>query len=283
MESRAVRVEHPRFAPCADEPEEGPIVYALPHHVQQPPLVSMVTVACDIGFHHLTRRATLPVTCEVSDRLSCPHLLPGAIATCKKVLRVDSVQYPRDRRLEACVRCGGDAQRAQGALTLRDGVPSNQCGSGALRLHSRHEGGDMVMPTCPLGSCTEAVSPRCRTLLEERPAAEHLGHWQPTKEMTKAVGLVVGSFRRYALQGGWHGLLPSFMPGPCFLCRLHPAVSPFLPTSHFLSRSTVSCSDSLEVFSRPPCGRIGFPTPYGAQAPPGSPTFSTLLSLHATP
>src|SRR5437870_10603892 len=32
-----------------------------------------------------------------------------------------------------------------------------------------------------------AVDPRCRPLIEERPAAEHLGNCQHTKEMTKAV------------------------------------------------------------------------------------------------
>ena len=78
-------------------------------------------------------------------------------------------------------------------------------------------------------------------------------------------------------------MLPSFMPGLCVLCRLRHAVSPFLPTSHCWSRRTVSCSDSLKVFSRPSGGRRGFPAPCGAQAPPGSPTFSTLLAMPATP
>jgi hypothetical protein len=187
VESLAVRVEHTRVEPCADEPAEGPIVSALPPHVHPPRMVSMVQVAFDIGFYHRAIRAKLPVTCAGSDRISCPTLLPVALATGKKVWLGESVQYPRDRRLEEFVLCGGDAQRAQGALPLRDGVPANQCGSVALRLHSLHEGGDMAMQTCPLGSCPDAVSPRCRTLLEERPAAEHLGNGPPTKEMTKAV------------------------------------------------------------------------------------------------
>jgi hypothetical protein len=203
-------------------------------------MIYMVKVAFDVRFHHIAIRAKLPVTCEVSDRISCPNLLPVAIAAGKQVLLIESVQYPRDRRLEECVLCGGDAQRAQGALTLRDGVPSNQFGSVALRFHSLHEGGDMVMQTFPISSCTEAVYPRCRTLVQERPAAEHIGNGQHTKESTKAVYLVVCSFLRYALQGGWHCLLQSFLPGQCFLCRLRHAVSPFLPTSNCLSRSTVS-------------------------------------------
>ena len=95
-----------------------------------------------------------------------PNLLPVAIAAGKKILLIDSVQYPRDRRLEEFVLCGGDAQRAQGALALRDVVPSNQFGSVALRFHSLHEGGDMVMQTFPIRSCTDAVYPRCRPLVQ---------------------------------------------------------------------------------------------------------------------
>jgi len=246
-------------------------------------MVSRVKGAGDVRFHHRAIRATWPVPREVSYRISCPNLLPVALAAGKNVLLGESVQSPHDRRLEECVLCGGNAQRAPGAVALRDGVPSDPCGPVALRLHSLHEGGDMVMQTFPRGSCTDAVSPRRRTLVEERPAAEYLGDRQHAKEITQAVRRVVGSFLRYALQGGWHGVLQSCMPGPCFLCRLRHAVSPFLPTSDFLSRSTVSCSDSLQVFSRPSCGRSGFPAPCWAQEPPGSPTFSTLLSRHATP
>ena len=77
-----------------------------------------IEVAFDVRFHHRAIRAKLQVTCEVSDRISCPNLLPGAIAAGKKILLIDSVQYPRDRRLEEFVLCGGDAQRAQGALAF---------------------------------------------------------------------------------------------------------------------------------------------------------------------
>ncbi len=176
-------------------------------------MVSRVNVACDVRFHHRAIRATLPVTREVSYRISCSHLLPVALAACQKVLLVDSVQSPHSRRLEECVLCGGNAQRAQGAMALREVVPSDPFGSVALRFPSLHEGGDMIMQTCPRGACTDAVYPSRRTLVEERPAAEHLGDRQHAKEMTKAVRRVVGSFLRYALQGGWHCLLPSFMPG----------------------------------------------------------------------
>ena len=69
------------------------------------------------------------------------------------------------------------------------------------------------------------------------------------------------SFLGYSLQGGWHGVLQACMPGPGFLCRLHPAVRPFLRTSTGLARRTVSCADSPQVFSRPSCGRRDFPAP----------------------
>jgi hypothetical protein len=130
--------------------------------------------AFEVRCHHLAIRAKWQVPGAVADRLACPHLLPVAIAAGKKVLRIESVQEPRDRRLEACVLCGGDAQRAPGALALRAVVPAHPCGSVALRLHALHEGGDRVMQTFPIGSCPEAVDPRGRTLVQERPAAAHL-------------------------------------------------------------------------------------------------------------
>ena len=158
-ESLAVRVEHTRFEPCADEPEAGPIGDALPQPGHQPRLISMVNVALDVRFHHRAIRAKVPMTCAVSARISCPNLLPVAIAACTKGLLVESVQSPHDRRLEACVLWGGNAPRAQGALALRDGVPSDQFSSGARRLHALPEGGDMGLQTFPLGSCTAAVYP----------------------------------------------------------------------------------------------------------------------------
>jgi hypothetical protein len=75
-------------------------------------------------------------------------------------------------------------------------------------------------------------------------------------------------------------LLPSFMPGQCFLCRLHHAVSPFLRTSTCWSRSTVSCSDSLKIFRRPSCGRSDLPAPLrcrNLQGLPSSQRFSPCL------
>jgi len=283
VEHLAVGISHTRFAPCADEPEEGAIVYAPPQHVPQPLMVYMVTGAFDVRFNHRALRAKWQVTREIPHRISCSSLFPVAVAPCKNVLLVDGFQSPRYRHLEECILCGGDAQRAQGAVALRDGVPADHLRPVALVFDALHEGGDMVMQPFPIGSDTDAVSPRRRSLLEERPAAEHLGNGQHAKEMAQSVRLVVCSFLRSSLQGGWHCVLQSFMPGPCFLCRLPHAVSPFRRTSTCLSQRTLSCSDSLKVFSRPSCGRRGFPAPCWAQDPPGSPTFSTLLSMHATP
>ena len=200
----------------------------------------MIQVSFDVRFSHIAVRAKLPMTGEVSPRISCPNLLPVPVTTRQKVWFRDGFEDTGACHLEEFVLGGRDAQRAQGAVALRDGVPADQLRPVALVFDSLHEGGDMVMQAAPVGSCTHAVYPRRRALIEQRPAAEHLGDRQHAKEIAKAVRLIMSSFRRYALQGGWHCLLQSFMPGQCFLCRLHHAISPFLRTSAGLSRSTVS-------------------------------------------
>ncbi len=117
------------------------------------------------------------------------------------------------------------------------------------------------MPAAPVGSCTAAVSPSRRALMQERPAAAPRGHRPQAQEMAQAVRLRRRSLRRSALQGGWHGVLQSCLPGPCCLCRLPHAVSPCLRTATCVARRTVRGSDSLAVCRRPACGRRDVPAP----------------------
>jgi hypothetical protein len=203
-------------------------------------MINVVEDAFDVRFSHRGVRAKLPMTGEVSHRISCSTLLPVPVATRQEVWCRDGVEDTGYCPLEECVLRGRDAQRAQGAVALRDRVPTDQLRPVALGFDALHERGDMVVQTVPLGSCTDAVYPGRRALIEQRPAAEHIDNRQHAKEIAKAVRLLMSSFLRSSLQGGWHCLLQSFMPGQCFLCRLHHAVSPFLRTSTCLSRSTVS-------------------------------------------
>ena len=85
MEHLAVGISHTRFAPCADEPEEGAILYPQPEHLQQPFMINVVEEAFDVRFSHRVVRATLPMTGESSHRISCANLLPGAVATRQEV------------------------------------------------------------------------------------------------------------------------------------------------------------------------------------------------------
>src|SRR5438128_3543834 len=194
-----------------------------------------IEVSFDVRFYHIVVRAKLQMTGEVSHRISCPNLLPVTVATRQKVWFIDGVEDTGYCHLEEFVLRGRDAQRAQGAVTLRDRVPSDKLRPVALGFDSLHERGDMVVQTVPIGSCTDAVYPGRRALIAQRPAAEHIGDRQHAKEIAKSVRLILSSFLRYSLQGGWHCLLQSFMSGQCFLCRLHHAVSPFLRTSTGLS------------------------------------------------
>ena len=173
--------------------------------------------------------------------------------------------------LEAGVLGSRDAQRAQGAGALRDGVPPDHLRPVARVCDALHEGGAMGMQAAPVGSCTEAVSPGRRALLAQRPAAEHRGDRQPATAMAPSVRRILRSVRRSSLQGGWQGVLQSFMPGHWFLCRLPHAVSPFLRTATCVSRRTVRGADSLKVFSRPSCGRRDVPAPLRGRTLQGLP------------
>ncbi len=232
-----------------------------PEPLPQPLRITVVAVSFDGRFSHRAVRTTWPMTGAVSHRLSCPKLLPGPVATRQQVGCRDGFEATGACPLEAGVRGGRDAQRAQGAVALRDGVPADHLRPVALVVDALHAGGAMVMPAAPVGSCTAAVSPSRRALMQERPAAAPRGHRPQAQEMAQAVRLRRRSLRRSALQGGWHGVLQSCLPGPCCLCRLPHAVSPCLRTATCVARRTVRGSDSLAVCRRPACGRRDVPAP----------------------
>jgi hypothetical protein len=199
VEPLAVCVSSTRFSPWLDASQAWSILSPHPEHLPQPLMINGVEVSCEVRFSHRAVRAALPMTGEVSHRLSCPNLLPGPVATRQKVWCIHGFEETGSCHLEYVVLGGRDAQRAQGAVALRDGVPAEPLRPGALVFDALHAGGDMVMQAAPVGSRTDAVSPGRRALREQRPAAEHLGDRPHATEMAQSVRLLLSSVLRSSL------------------------------------------------------------------------------------